>query len=266
DILCSEFFERWLETAVRPRVRPRSFAEYDHKTRAYIIPALGKKRLSDVKPFDLQTLYADLQKQKLANTTIRYVHILLNNAFKQAVRWEMVRQNPAQLVDPPRQEKQEMKAMDGEQARVFLKAAEGDCYHPVFAFLLSTGCRPGEMAGLKWTDFDPQSGTITISRSLYWQRNGQGWTLTDPKTKQSRRTIPLPSSITKVLKDWKRRQAEDRLRAGRNWQGHDFLFTQDDGGPIYLDSLSRRFKELLKGAGLPKFRLYDLRHTCASIL
>src|SRR5262249_20217474 len=85
DILCSEFFERWLETAVRPRVRPRSYAEYDHKTRAYIIPGLGKKRLSDVKPFDLQTLYADLQKQKLANTTIRYVHILLNNAFKQAV-------------------------------------------------------------------------------------------------------------------------------------------------------------------------------------
>src|SRR5262249_45538478 len=208
DIRCSEFFERWLETAVKPRVRPRSFAEYDHKTRAYIIPALGKKRLSDVKPFDLQTLYADLQKQKLANTTIRYVHGLLNNAFKQAVRWEMIRQNPAQLVDPPRQEKREMSAMDADQARPFLKGAAADRYYPVFSFLLSTGCRPGEAAGLKWSDFDAQAGTITISRALFWQRDGQGWTLTEPKTKQSRRTIPLGASILKTLKDWKRRQAE----------------------------------------------------------
>jgi integrase len=225
-----------------------------------------RRKLSNVRPLDLQTLYANLQEKGLKPQTVRRVHNLLHNAFKQAVRWQMIKQNPAQLVDPPPIGKREMTALDRDQARELLKAAEKERYYPVFVFLLSSGCRPGEAFGLKWSDVDWPSGSVTINRAIYWRPKRQGWVLTEPKTAASRRTIPLGKAVMKTLTDWKRRQAEDRLRAGSEWQHHDFVFTKLTGAPLDLETLRDRFKVVTERAKLTGIRLYDLRHSCASIL
>ena len=265
-MLCSEFFEQWLTTAAKPRVRNRTFELYEQTFKAYILPALGSKQLAEVQSLDLQTLYVNLQKKGLKPQTVRRVHNLLHNSFNQAMRWQLMNQNPATLVDPPRIGKRELKVLDKDSARVFLDAAKPERYAPVFTFLLATGCRPGEAFGLKWSNVDWQAGTITIVRSLYWRPKRQGWELTEPKTTASRRTIPLGKAMMKTLGDWKRRQAEERLKAGSEWQNHDFVFTKLTGAPLDLETLRDRFKVVTKRAGLSGLRLYDLRHTCASIL
>jgi len=110
--------------------------------------------------------------------------------------------------------------------------------------------------------------TVTVRRALVWRTKGGGWYFTEPKTSRSRRTIPLPASMIVRLLEHKRRQSEDRLRLGSESQDHGLVFTTALGGPLNISNLTNKhFKPALERAGLPRtIRLYDLRHTCATLL
>jgi len=266
-LLFDEFLDQWLEMTVKPRVRERSYLDYRFYLKRYIRPAFGKKRLADLKPIDLQTLYAELQQRGLSARTIRFVHMLLGNALKQAVRWQMIRQNPVAMVDPPKVVRHEMKSLTPEQARAFISALEGDPHGVVLAFALTTGARPEEYMALKWSDIDWEARTVTIRRALVWHYKPTRWYFSEPKTPRSRRTIPLSPTLLKQLSEHKRRQAEERLRAGSEWQNNDLVFPKWHGGPLELATLRLWFRAALKRAEVPQhFRLYDLRHSCASLL
>src|SRR5207244_3279942 len=81
----NEFLDKWLEMSVKPRLRERTYDDYRFYLRQYIRPTLGKKKLADIQPEDLQSLYTELQARGRASNTIRTVHVLLGAAFKQAV-------------------------------------------------------------------------------------------------------------------------------------------------------------------------------------
>jgi integrase len=74
--------------------------------------------------------------------------------------------------------------------------------------------------------------------------------------------------MVKALEEHKRKQAEERLKAGSLWQDHGLVFTTTVGGPLNISKLTRNhFKPALKRAGLSQeVRLYDLRHSCATLL
>jgi len=178
----------------------------------------------------------------------------------------MVR-NPADLVELPRQSRREMKALSPEEAGRFLEAAAEDRWAVLFAIALKTGMRPEEYLGLQWKDIHLQRGTVTVQRALVW-RNGQQWRFGEPKTSRSRRSIPIATSLTQALIEHKRRQAEERLKAGPAYQNLDLVFATKDGGPLMRRNLVRRhFKPILKRAGLDEsLTLYGLRHSCATLL
>ena len=128
--------------------------------------------------------------------------------------------------------------------------------------------RPEEYLGLQWKDVDTEKGSVTIQGALVWNRKGGGWSFTAPKTAHSRCSIPLPESVMKKLGAHKRRQSEIRLKAGAEYQNNDLVFASGEGTPIIpRNLLSRHFKPILTRAKLPQsLRLYDLRHTCATLL
>jgi integrase len=127
--------------------------------------------------------------------------------------------------------------------------------------------RPEEYLGLQWKDIDFENSTVTVRRTLLW-RNGGGWYFDEPKTSRSRRTLPLPSSLVKALSEHKRRQAEIRLKVGSKYQNNDFVFATGEGIPLMRRNIIRRhFRPILKRANLSSnLRLYDLRHSCATLL
>ncbi len=109
----------------------------------------------------------------------------------------------------------------------------------------------------------------------------EGWKLTEPKTARARRVIVLPELAVQALREHRAKQAADRLRLGSEWSDHGFVFTATFGTPLDLANLYRRFKAVLQDAKLGTlgdpdedgkrtftsgFRLYDLRHTCATLL
>lgn len=262
----NEYLNHWLETAAKPKLRERTYIEYKALLQRYVRPNLGGKKLSDIHPVNIQALYTELQK-KLSARTIRYTHAVISSAFKQAVKWRMMAINPASLVELPKQVKKEMKALSPEDAKRFLQVSSQERLGFLFAFVLNTGLRPSEYLGLQWKDIDLEKGVLMVQRSLVWRSKGQGWYFTEPKTLRSRRNIPLPSLLARSLVEYKRKQAEERLKMGPKYQNNDLVFATSEGTPFMPRNVIRYFKEALKRAGLPiTMRLYDLRHSCATLL
>lgn len=127
----------------------------------------------------------------------------------------------------------------------------------LFLFLLGTGMRPSEALALRWRDVDLDAGTAAVQRVLV--ATGAQVSFADPKTKKARRTVPLSASLTAALLA---RQAE--TGADRD----ALVFPGEHGQPLNEHNLvCRHFKAVLKAAGLPEtIRLYDLRHTCATLM
>lgn len=259
------YLERWLTDAAKTKVRARTHADYGNLLNRYVTPVLGERRLGDLTALDVQRLYAGMTARGLSARTVRYTHAVLSSALKQAVRWGLIPRNVATLVNLPRQERQEMRCLSPEQAARFLQAAKADRWGVLFEFALVTGMRPSEYLALKWGDLDLVASTATVRRSL--ARINDGWRFDEPKTPKSRRTMPLPAATTRSLAAHKAHQDAVRSRAGRAWRDLDLVFASDGGQPLDLRNLvQRHFKPLLKAADLADLRLYDLRHTCATLL
>jgi integrase len=263
------YLEKWLTTAARPRLRDNTYREYGGLIDRYIKPVLGEKRLSDVRPLDVQAFYSSLSEKGLSPRTVRFTHSVLASAFKQAVRWRMLAHNPCDSVELPRKAGKEMQSLTPAEATAFLKEAASDRWYALFVLALATGLRPSEYFGLKWSDIDLKHGFVTVQRSLIWRSYKSGdWYFGEPKTPRSRRRIPLPASVSRALLEHRRCQAEERLKAGTTYQKLDLVFATGEGQPlIRLNVIQKHFKPILKRAELPDtLRLYDLRHTCATLL
>lgn len=124
-----------------------------------------------------------------------------------------------------------------------------------------TGLRPGELVALRWEDIDLDAGTLQVKRAR------SGGEIREPKTPKSRRRIDLAPSAREALKAHRKRQLEERMERAGLWEDNDLVFPSNVGTHLDQRNLSRAFKAALRRAGLPEtFRLYDLRHTCATLL
>jgi integrase len=260
-----EYLDKWLESAARPRVSRRTADGYEGLLQRYIREPIGSKRLDNLKPLDIQKVYAGMQARGLSARVVRHTHSALHNALKQAIKWGMLSRNPAELVELPKVPHKERRVLSPDEALRFLQAASDMPRGLIFEFALVTGMRPEEYLSLQWADIDFERRTATIQRALVWHK--KLWTFEEPKTARSRRTISLPAQLLHRLHEHKRTQAEARLKAGPNWQAHGLVFCSEKGTPLSIPHLTYRYyRPILKKAELPQIRLYDLRHTCATLL
>jgi integrase len=263
DQKVGEYLERWLETSVRGSVRVSTYESYRRQVRRYVVPAIGSVKLKKLSAMHVQGTYRSMLDRGLSPRTVQYTHAVLHRALKQAVRWGLVPRNVCEDVDRPRLQREEMHPLDREQARRLLKAAEEDRLEVLYVLALHTGMRPGELLGLKWDDVDLNAtgGSLRVNRAL---SDGK---LTATKTKRSRRRIDLSAGSVAALKAHRKRQLEERMQKAGLWRDHGLVFPSAVGTPLSHRNVVRAFKGLLKRAGLPQsIRLYDLRHTCATLL
>jgi len=185
----------------------------------------------------------------------------------------MIPYNPASLVDLPKKQHKEMQPITSTAAPRFLAAAKSDRYFALFALMFEAGLRPSECFALRRTDLsferskaDP-SGDVTVQRKLIWKRDGSYY-IGEPKTSRSRRSVPLSPQMVRILRHHLSVQAAERLKAGSAYKDQGFLFAGPTGHPLREHNIiARHFKPILKRAGLSdSIRVYDLRHSCATVL
>lgn len=258
------FLDRWLVDVAKPSIRPKTYASYTQLVRLHLKPALGHHQLAKLSPHHVQMMMNAKSAAGLSPRTVQYLRAVLRRALGQALKWGLVTRNVATLVDPPRSQRPDVVPLSPLQARAFLTAAKGDRLEALYSVAIALGLRQGEALGLGWDDVDLDAGVLRVRYAL--QRIDGTLQLVEPKTKRSKRTIPMPPTIVAALRDHRVRQLEERLLAGSRWQDHAVVFPSSIGTPMDARNVVRRFHALLDKAGLPSMRFHDLRHTCASLL
>jgi integrase len=168
-------------------------------------------------------------------------------------------------VDLPRQARGEIQVLTPPQARDFLEASKHDRYYVLFALALTTGMRPSEYLALKWPDIDCRKGTVSVTRTLEPIKGG-GWQFADTKRARSRRVIKLQDWVIELLKEHRCTAPEEAAGSGVPAEAVDLIFTNTNGNALNERNLVlRNFQSILERAKLPRIRLYDLRHTAATL-
>ncbi|MEU7630299.1 site-specific integrase [Nocardia sp. NPDC049220] len=131
-------------------------------------------------------------------------------------------------------------------------------------FLALCGLRRGEIGGLRWSgvDFAQKTLVVHIGRASAGGKAVED----DPKTEASVRTLPMDDEMVEVLRKARRRQAADKLQFGNAYQDGDYVVCKEDGTPYHPDTLTRRWSEALRRAGVRHIRLHDARHTCGTTM
>lgn len=264
-----EFLEQWL-AATETRVRPNTARSYRQMVRDWVVPRAGSVLLANLNAAHLRTVEGELLaegrgdgKGGLAPSSVLKCHRMLKHAFKDAVRWGLLPRNPMDLVDPPRVAQSESTVWSAPEARRFLDGIADDRLFAMWVLFLTTGMRRGEMAGLMWSDLDTERGVLVVQRAVV--SAGRGTEVAEPKTRRSRRSLPLDEMTLVALKVHRRAQLAERLRAGEAWSDSGRMFTGVDGAPLHPDTISAAFAKIVRKADVPKIRLHDLRHTSATV-
>ncbi len=262
-----QFLDRWLVDVARPKLRPSTYASYGQKVRLYIVPAIGRHQLTKLTAQHVQAMMNGMAGRGLSPRSVQYTRTVLRIALNQAVKWGVIGKDVAALTDSPRVARPEMQALTPTQARGFLDAVRGDRLEALYSVALALGLRQGEALGLRWKDIDLDGGVLNVRSSLQWLA-GEGPQLVEPKTRQSRRSLPLTPILVGQLRAHRTRQRAERLASGERWQGEEWglVFANTLGGPLSKFTLHGQFKKHLTRAGLPDIRFHDLRHSCASLL
>jgi integrase len=248
----SDYLTHWFASSKKAKIRERTYEEYRKQLDRYITPVLGERKLSQITPLAIQDIYTKMLEQGLSPRTIRLTHTIFSNALKQAVKWRVLLHNPADAVELPKYVKPEMIAFSHDESNRFLEAIKGYKWELFLNLLISTGLRPSEAIAIKWENLDLANSRLSVKHSLS-KVNGV-WRYEEPKTPKSKRTIDIPLGLTKML-------ASQEITPG-------LVFHNGLGEPVYLKGVyDDYYKPALKRAKLDETaRLYDLRHTCATLL
>lgn len=283
-----EFGEDFLTNISTARRRNREIDMY--KLKRYIKPHLGHFKLKDLTPSHLENFFKELKntiskttKRNLSGTTRKHIYSLLFNIFAYAEKRKLIIDNPIKEIVSPRTDTKERLTFSPEQAQKFLKATdEGRCNYSnglfnrvrsMFHLALICGLRPEEYLGLQWkyVDFGDAENNIPASiqvrKVLVRMPNNGEWWFDEPKTQKSKRSIPISEDLSQRLLE-QRKNIEKWKKEAKEWNENDLVFPNNKGEPHYIDSIRKLFKKILKMAEIEQslYRLYDLRHSCASLL
>jgi len=281
-VTVAEWLTRWLAKSIEARVTDGRRAKatllgYSRIIKKHVAPRLGSVRLQDLRPLDLDAYYSSLTTLSSASRQVH--HALINSALKSAVKQGLVSRNVATDVDEKPKKGTRQDVLDhvwtATEVGRFLETARsaGTQAAAFYTLALDTGARRGELASLKWTDLDFETGRLTIQRHLV-----QGGLLPEfsPTKSKVARTVELAPQTLVLLRVQKKHQAEIKLRNRKHYRDHGLIFAKEWGdtynrpeslgGPLQVNNIAaREFNKLIKVAGVKRIKFHGMRHTMATL-
>lgn len=254
-------------------VRPSAISDYRTSCKR-ISEGIGDVALGDLAPAMIQAWEARLLKGgKGVNTVLKY-HRLLNSVCKHAIDVRDLDWNPCQAVKKPKRVAPSPNSLDANQHTrlcATLNAMGATQTVTAATIALFTGMREGEVCGLRWKNYDRESGTIRVERAIA-KAGGKKYE-TEPKTKASRRSVPVHPMLATTLEQRRARMLGELQEAGVTLSEKEFgeLYVCGTVDGRYYDPtvLSRTWKGLaesfdLKGTQSRRITFHDLRHSFAT--
>ena len=278
-IKLKDFIPQYLET-VEVRASPTTLHFYKRVIDTHIIPFFGNKKMQDIKPQHIQNFIKYLTEltpehssptndtDKLSPSTVRRYLTVLQSIFKTAHKLEIISTNPAKA------EKLTIPRVVNPKIEIFTKAEAAEMlncltsedlqFQTYVQLAIITGARRGEMAALKFSDFDYNGFRLTISRAAI-KVSGQPIQIKPPKDYEVR-TVTVNEHCIELVKMLQAHYEREKQRLGSKWAGDEWLFTQWNGEIMNPQTPTKQFDKFLKKHGLKHRKLHSLRHTSATLL
>lgn len=284
---------RWLQTTAAETLSPNNLRNHRGYARNYIIPTLGKYKVSEVGPDEVRELDKAVRDSGVSGRTVQIVRSSLSVCMNEAVNRGLIEVNPCSRVPRPKAKSRKRTSLSADEARhlILHSSRQGDPLSSLWSSFLFLGPRKGELLGLRrqCLTFSEVGSFADLSRALSDVRWAHGENcgcknvapsrcparrhdvphdydfeelhgsliLASPKTSSSVRNVPIPAPLDAVLK--RRCETMPPNRWGLMW-------LSEKGLPLRPERALLRWKAALRDAGLPQVDLHTARHTAASLL
>jgi len=254
-----QYLKDWLKVYADENLEETTRQLYEMYVKVHINPSLGKFKIKDIRPMQIQEFYNEKMKdvklengkvkKGLSNNTIGKLHSFLNRAYEDAITNRTVKYNPCQGVKKPRKAKYKPAVCNEKSFETLLSETKGTLDGALILLAGICGLRRGEIFGLRFIDIDPINFKLTIFQTKV--RFNKKWIIKKPKSETSSRTISVPEFVTNTISAY---------LAGLKVVP-ELIFSE-----FQPDAYSKHFKKLLVTHGLPPMRFHDLRHFNAVIM
>lgn len=283
--------ERWDDYILnKPELKQSTRTNYRYMYDKYVRNDIGGMSVTAIKYSTMKKFFNKLiHDVGFKPNSVEIVHTILHPVFTIAVRDGLIRINPtdgimADLKKSNDWEKPKRHALTESQQKVFMEFVRTNAqykhWYSLFVCLLGTGCRIGEMLGLRWEDVDWKQGIISINHNLIYRLQDSGKTefhITTPKTKSGVREIPMFQNVKRELQNEKTRQSETGFCKDVIDGYSGFIFQNRFGNVLSPHCVNRAIERIVKeynvietekakkekreSVTIPKFSVHQLRHT-----
>jgi integrase len=234
---------------------------YQNHIRKWIKPGLGMLRMDRLTARHLDDYYGGLEG-KLAAGTVNVHHAIISGALKQGMRWKWITSNVAMLATPTKDTARAEDPPTPEEVQTLIARAEAEEDHEL-ALLVGltalTGCRRGEICGLRWEDVDWETRTIRVQRQIV---PGKGGDRIDPPKSGDERKVGLGSYGVPLLKRYQEVQQE----RFPGWKPGGWLISYNGGEtPLSPRRVTEHIRSLGERSNI-KVRPHALRRFAATYL
>ena len=284
-------FDRYMST--KTELRRTTYANYMYIYDHFVRETFGKRKIAEIRYSEVLYFYYHLLNvENIQINTLETIHTVLHPTFELAVRDDVIRKNPSSGVMAEIKKKQGKNkgvrhALTKEQQRAFLNyVAENPVFFhwkPLFTVLLGTGCRIGEVIGLRWEDIDMEKQLININHSVtYYTHREKGERTCDfhvslPKTPAGVRTVPMMDQVKAAFEEEYKVQKEQGFNSTVIDGMTGFVFCNRFGNVHNPQTVNRTIKRILTSYNaeevvnakrerrqpiiIPNFSCHHLRHT-----
>ncbi len=277
NITFGEWLEYFLETYKKNQVSPKHYDTTEYHINKHLIPSLGNIKLQDLTTDAIQEMYNEKYisgrldgKGGLSSRTIKHLHETVRMSLSKAVSNKMIPFNPSlncEIKYPETNAKKKHFTIE-EQNRI-LEVIDGDNRSELIALTcIITGLRMGEVIALTWEDIDFNKLMISINKAItiYKNRDDLGdknylKAIKDPKTKHSKRSVPITKELAVLLKKHKNKMNEENLALGRSSKEFNIVFQTKNGTHHNQSNVTRTWNRILERADVEHVGFHGIRHS-----
>lgn len=289
----NDLFDLW--TVVKRGLKNNTFENYRYMYNTYARQNIGQNRVCELKKSDIKRFYNYLADERhLKPSSIDTIHTVIHQLFDMAVDDNYIRNNPSDNVLRELKKAQAIKqekrrALTQSEQKLFLdylkNTPTAQHWYPIFAVMIGTGLRVGEVTGLRWCDIDLEEGIINVNHTLVYydhrtegSKNGCYFNVNSTKTPASRRQVPMLDFVKEAFLIEKEKQELLDLHCNVTIDGYgDFIFINRFGQTQHQGTLNKAIRRIIRDCNdeqflkdenpnvlLPHFSCHSLRHTFAT--